>query len=163
MHVAPPGQPLNLTLESVSYSWVAIQWQAPNDLRTYRLSFYNVTVYKLIPNNINSMEILIMEISTEDNETHANITGLQPGMSFRIQVAGVVILRNLSNIGLEQSCCSASLLVNTNIAGNMLIIILLFAWCTHGAQTCLFMWFTHGQVSCFAQAALFRCSCYKLL
>ena len=116
-YAVPPGQPLNLTLESVSYSWVAIQWQVPNDLGTYGISFYNITVYKLIPHN--STEILIMEISTEDNETYANITGLQPGMSFRIQVAGVVILRNLNIIGLGQR--SASLPVNTlsSIAGNM--------------------------------------------
>ena len=76
-----------------------------------------------------------MEISTEGNETNANITGLQPEMSFRIQVAGVVILRNLNIIGLGQK--SASLPVYTCIAGKMFI----FTWCIHGAQTCLFMWF----------------------
>ena len=77
-----------------------------------------------------------MEISTEGNETYANITGLQPGMSFQIQVARVIILRNLNIIiGLGQSCCSASLLINASIVGKMIIIILL-VWCIHGAQTC---------------------------
>jgi hypothetical protein len=67
----------------------------------------------------NSTEVLITEVSTRGNETRANITGLQPGMSFRIQVAGVVSLRNLNIFGVGQS--SASLLVNTITAGKILI------------------------------------------
>ena len=73
---------------------------------------YNVSVYRIVLQN--STEVLFNEISTGGNETHANITGLQPGMSFRIQVAGVVSIRNLNIIGLGQS---ASILVNTSIAG----------------------------------------------
>ena len=77
------------------------------------LLHYNVSVYHIVLEN--STEMLIKEISTSGNETHANITGLQPGMSFRIQVAGVVSLRNLNIIGLGQR--SASIFVNTSIAG----------------------------------------------
>ena len=122
-NTAPLSEPLNLTIELVSYSWVAIQWQEPNDVGspTIILLHYNVSVYRIVLQN--STEVLFNEISTGGNETHANITGLQPGMSFRIQVAGVVSLRNLNIIGLGQS--SDSILVNTSIAGKILCIILL--------------------------------------
>ena len=92
---------------------MSIQWQAPNDLGTYGVSFYNVSVYDLIPNNRMDM-ILVTEVSTEGNETHANITGLQPGMSFRIHIAGISVIDHNFN-ALGQS--SASLLVNTSIVG----------------------------------------------
>ena len=92
MHAVPPDRPLNLTLESVSNSWVAIQWQAPNDLGSYGISYYNVNVYKIVPHN--NTEMPIAEISTEGNETHANITGLQSGMIFKLNVAGIVSLRH---------------------------------------------------------------------
>ena len=80
------------------------------------ISHYNITVYKVIPHN--RMEILITEISTEGNETRANITGLQPGMKYRIQVAGIGNITDSNFIALGQS---ASLQVNTSIPGKMII------------------------------------------
>ena len=109
-------QPLNITLDSVSYTWVAVYWDELNDLGSYEVSYYNITVYKVIPHN--RMEMLITEISKEGNETHANITGLQPGMTFRIQVAGISNITDSNFIALGQS---ASLQVNTSIPGKMII------------------------------------------
>ena len=112
----PPDQPLNLTLDSVSYSWISIHWHEPSDLGTYGIiSHYSITVCKVIPHN--RTEILITEISTEGNETHANITGLQPGMTFRIQVAGISSTTGSNFIALGQS---TSLWVNTSIPGKMI-------------------------------------------
>ena len=112
----PPDQPLNLTLDSVSYSWISIHWREPSDLGTYGIiSHYSITVCKVIPHN--RTEILITEISTEGNETRANITGLQPGMTFRIQVAGISSTTGSNFIALGQS---TSLWVNTSIPGKMI-------------------------------------------
>ena len=89
------------------------------------------------------MEILITEISTEGNETRANITGLQPGMKFRIQVAGISNITDSNFIALGQS---ASLWVNTSRPGKMIIIMYASGCIIHGT-TCLFQkLFTHGQV-----------------
>ena len=109
-------QPLNITLDSVSYTWVAVYWDELNDLGSYEVSYYNITVYKIILHN--RMEILITEISTGGNETRANITGLQPGTKFRIQVAGIGNITDSKIIALGQS---ASLWVNTSIPGKMII------------------------------------------
>ena len=114
----PPDQPLNLTLDSVSYSWISIHWHEPSDLGTYGIiSHYSITVYKVIPHN--RTEILITEISTEGNKTCANITGLQPGMTFQIQlqVAGISSTTGSNFNVLGQS---ASLWANTSIPGKMI-------------------------------------------
>ena len=50
-YTAPPGQPLNLTAESASPNFVNIQWQAPNDVGSHGISYYNKTVYKIMPYN----------------------------------------------------------------------------------------------------------------
>lgn len=125
---APLSEPLNLTIKSVSYSWVVIEWQEPNDVGSHTIILhYNVSVYLIVLEN--STEMLFTKISTRGNETHANITGLQSGMAFRIQVAGIVYLRNLNIIGLGQS--SASILVNTSIIGKILCMILLIIVVPH--------------------------------
>ena len=149
MHIAPPGQPLDLRAESFSDSWVTIQWQAPNDLGSHGISYYNVTVYK-----INNTEMLVTETSTEGNETCANITGLQTRMLFKLYVAGIVSLRHGDVVALGQR--SDPLLVSTGIEGKILVYEL-FACCGMFVHYKLF---THEQIaimiSCFAQAAPFR-------
>ena len=111
MHAAPSGQPQNVSVESASYSWMSIQWQAPYNIGSHGISYYNVTVYNV--SLLNDMVMLISETSTENNETRANITGLQPGMSIQIQVAGITRVGNL----IAQGPYSNSFQYNTSIAG----------------------------------------------
>ena len=144
MHnTAPPSQPLNLTAESVSYFWVAIQWEAPNDMGSHGISYYNVTVYRVVLQS--STETLVMEITTrtEGGETCANITGLQPGMAFQIQVAGISSIAGSDFTVVGES--SAFLQINRSIPGKIHGVALAKHVCSK--------LFTHGQVSCFAQAA----------
>ena len=152
MHIAPPDQPLDLRAESLSDSWVTIQWQAPNDLGSHGISYYNVTVYRIMPHN--NTEMLVTETSTEGNETHANITGLQIRMLFKLYVAGIVSLRHSDVVALGQR--SDPVLVNTGIEGKILVYEL-YARCGMFVHYKLF---THEQIaiiiSCFAQAAPFR-------
>ena len=126
---------------------MTIQWQAPNDLGSHGISYYNVTVYKIVPHN--NTEMLVTETSTEGNETRANITGLQTRMLFKLYVAGIVSLRHGDVIALGQR--SDPLLVSTGMEGKILACCGMFVH---------YKLFTHEQIaiiiSCFAQAAPFR-------
>ena len=75
----------------------------------------------MVPHNDTDHEMLTTEIITEGNETQANVTGLQPGMTFRIQVTGVISLRGGSFIALGK--ISDPLLVNTSIEGRILHVV----------------------------------------
>ena len=123
-YTAPPGRPHSLTVDSelISYSWVLIQWQAPNNLGSHGISYYNVTVYNVTLHNNMDTLTLMSELSTEGNETLMNITDLQPGMLIQIQVAGISRVGNL----IAQGPISDSFQFNTSvlsIAGKPWIIL----------------------------------------
>lgn len=59
--------------------------------------------------------MLITEVSTETNETHANVTGLQTGMSLKLYVAGIVSISQQYGNFIIKGKSSDPLLVSTSI------------------------------------------------
>ena len=116
-------------VELVSYSWVSIQWQPPNNLGSREISHYNVTVWQYAYGTTSTSDtrVLIAEISTKGNETRANITGLQPAMTIQILVTGNVVLNDGNFVAIGRT--SIPLLINTLIAGKILHVYGLFFFC----------------------------------
>ena len=98
-YTAIPSPPRNLTVDSISYSWVSISWLPPNYVGKYGVSQYEVVVRTLL-SDVRPPEI-ILQMQTDNNETQMNITGLQEGMEIHIQATAITSVGEVSVNSLE--------------------------------------------------------------
>lgn len=82
--LAPPSQPHNLTVVTISDSWVTVQWQVPDYTGSQGISNYNVTV-----NTLGKQMEIISEMNRLSSEAEENITNLHPNSVIQVQVTAV--------------------------------------------------------------------------
>lgn len=84
--VALPGNPHHLEVVSVSETWISIRWQHPDDVGSHGISYYSIVVYQ---RSNGTVQDSVSMLSTQNNITQWNITGLFPGTVVQIQVGAV--------------------------------------------------------------------------
>ena len=100
-YTGPPNPPLTLALEEVGPTWVFLSWE-----RSF-LSSAMISFYEIVAQAVNSDAAATMNISTSDDRTHFNVTGLIPGATYKISVVAVsehgagMTLRSLPSVPIE--------------------------------------------------------------
>ena len=84
--LAQPDPPYSLGVENIGATWLNIIWTAPINIMSL-ISHYEVIARQI--DNINTMLVNTVNISTADNTTFVNVTGLLPGTAYNLTVAAV--------------------------------------------------------------------------
>ena len=79
---APPGQPLNVAVENVGATWIHVCWGRPFNAESL-ISRYEITAR---PANV---DIAMVTVTTTNNSTFFNVTGLLPGTTYDLTVVAV--------------------------------------------------------------------------
>lgn len=81
-----PGRPLNLSTDDFSASWVYLCWQAPLEVGTPGIAYYEVTA---TPVTNGDTAAGTMVVPTASSITRLNVTGLAPNVEYEFRVRGV--------------------------------------------------------------------------
>ena len=80
----PPGQPRTVSVESIGATWVRICWEDPFNVE------FPISNYEIIAHATDNLGEIIRNMSTPDNDTFVNVTGLLPGTTYNFTVVAVV-------------------------------------------------------------------------
>ena len=95
--VAPPGQPRSLADEDIGATWVRICWEPPFDVD------FPITRYEIIARPLNNVNAMVVNMSTSDNNTFVNVTGLDPGTTYDFSVVAVIEAGDVITRGIEST------------------------------------------------------------
>ena len=72
---APPGQPRNITVESIGATWACVHWDP--------LFMANTSImhYEIIAHHVNA-DVAMVNVTTAKSNTCFNVTGLLPGTTY---------------------------------------------------------------------------------
>ena len=80
---APPGRPRTLAVENIGVTWIRMCWDPPFEIES-PISYYEVIARATDNNNAR-----LVNVSTTDNSTFFNVTGLLPGTTYNLTVVAV--------------------------------------------------------------------------
>ena len=81
--IAPPGQPRTLAVENIGATWLCICWDAPFEIES------PISNYEIIARATDDDNTGLVNVSTTDNSTFFNVTGLLPGTTYNLTVVAV--------------------------------------------------------------------------
>ena len=105
-----PGQPSNLTVDSIGATWVVLCWQPPVMTGQPGIARYDILVRSIADNTIN------FTVYTTDNTTNLNVTsGLLPNTEYEFRVHAVAVRLDVVSQGQPSNVARG----NTTVTGKL--------------------------------------------
>ena len=109
-----PGQPLNLSVDSIGAMWASLSWLSP----VYE-GRPGIARYTVIATNTDDGGSIVSSSTTDGGVVRElNLTGLLPGVGYEFRVQAVASERGVEN----ESVFSSTVARNTIVTGNHTIL-----------------------------------------
>ncbi len=111
-----PGQPRNLTVDSVGGTWISICWQPPTFIGEPGIARYIIIATNLADNTD-------MKVPISDNSTQFNVTGLFPSSMYQLRVQAVASAFDDGNVPVENIGAASDAAITTTDADGELMLV----------------------------------------
>ena len=79
-HIVPPGQPTQLSVDSIGATWALICWTAPSGDSM-------ISRYEILAREVDGSGLV--NVTTGNNSTFFNVTGLLPAITYSLSVVAL--------------------------------------------------------------------------